>query len=108
MNHNQFKTGKPFTCAGKTWLCTDIGRRTIAAICLDKEDASWYAGPPYAVAETVFDEYDMPACLPASGSTGKRSCRPARQRARTRSRLKVKTGRHCQWGKAVHVVRDET
>ena len=26
------------------------------------EDVSWYNGPPYAVAETVFDEYDLGGC----------------------------------------------
>lgn len=26
------------------------------------DDPSWFNGPPYAVAESVFDEYDMPGC----------------------------------------------
>jgi hypothetical protein len=26
------------------------------------QDPSWYNGPPYAVAEVVFDENDFPAC----------------------------------------------
>jgi hypothetical protein len=25
-------------------------------------DESWFAGPPYAVAEEVFDEYSIEAC----------------------------------------------
>ena len=29
------------------------------AIKLDKDDPSWYSGPPYAVPEFVFDEYDL-------------------------------------------------
>jgi hypothetical protein len=35
----------------------------IVAIKLNHDDdPSWYNGPPYAVAELVFDEYDMEAC----------------------------------------------
>lgn len=26
------------------------------------DDVSWYEGPPYAVAETVFDEGDLSGC----------------------------------------------
>lgn len=30
-------------------------------------DPSWLEGPPYAIAESVFDEYDQPGCfLPGS------------------------------------------
>ena len=50
-----------FTAAGK-WRCTDIGTRVIVAIQRDKDDASWYNGPPYAVAEWVCDEYDLGSC----------------------------------------------
>jgi len=41
--------------------CTDIGTRVIVAIRIDDhpDDPSWYNGPPYAVAESVFDEYDQ-------------------------------------------------
>jgi hypothetical protein len=34
----------------------------IVTIRFDKDDDSWYNGPPYAVAEVVFDEYDMAGC----------------------------------------------
>ena len=48
-----------FTGSGK-WRVTDIGSRTLIAIKLDHEDdPSWYNGPPYAVAECVFDEFDI-------------------------------------------------
>lgn len=50
-----------FTHTGK-WRCTDVGTRVIVAVKLDQQDESWYNGPPYAVAEIVFDEYDMEAC----------------------------------------------
>ena len=38
--------------------------RTIVAIRLDKDDPSWYNGPPYAIAESTFDEYDIEGCCP--------------------------------------------
>jgi hypothetical protein len=48
------------------WRCTDVGTRTIAAIKLDMDhDPSWYNGPPYAVAESVFDEDGFEGCDPA-------------------------------------------
>jgi len=63
MKHNEFKIGETFHCGDSQWRCTDIGTRTIAAIKLDHEDdPSWYNGPPYAVAEYVFVEYDMEGC----------------------------------------------
>lgn len=74
MRHNAFSIGGDFCCGGKSWRCTDIGTRTIVAIALDHpEDPSWYEGPPYAVAEMVFDEEDRQACKPigeASTSEG--------------------------------------
>lgn len=64
MKHSEFEIGKTFfASAGFEWLCTDKGTRTITAIHLDPEkDPSWFNGPPYAVAEVVWDEYDLPAC----------------------------------------------
>jgi hypothetical protein len=63
MNHNEFAIGETFWCSGHKWRCTDIGSRVITAIKLDHEDdPSWYNGPPYAVAEVVFDEYDIEGC----------------------------------------------
>lgn len=64
MTHSDFSIGLEFICGGKRWRCTDVGTRTVAAICLSDhpEDASWFNGPPYAVAETVFDEYDFEGC----------------------------------------------
>ncbi len=67
MQHSEFKIGDHFwTSGGKKW-CTDIGTRTIIAIDIgDREVAnpSWLHGPPYAVAEIVFDEYDFEDCYP--------------------------------------------
>lgn len=64
MRHQEFSIGTEFTTATGRWRCTDVGTRTIVAIPLDGRDASWTAGPPYAVQETVFDEYDFPGCDP--------------------------------------------
>ena len=65
MNHGDFAIGCVFaTGSGQRWRCTDIGTRVIVAVCLDDhpDDSSWYNGPPYAVAEHVFDEYSQEDC----------------------------------------------
>jgi hypothetical protein len=70
-----------FWCSGSLWRCTDIGTRTIIAIQIDRVDVGstspewcrtlsqseaeaegWFNGLPYAVAEAVFDEYDLEGC----------------------------------------------
>jgi hypothetical protein len=71
MTHSDFRLGCEFTTgSGKKWRCTDIGQRVIVAVCLDDhlDDESWYNGPPYAVAEQVFDEYDQEGCDPTTPS----------------------------------------
>lgn len=85
MKHDEFRIGQQFWCGGKRWRCTDVGSSVITAICLEPhevvtverdkdnpairreqrhmtDDPSWLIGPPYKVAESVFDEYDMPGC----------------------------------------------
>lgn len=63
MKHHEFTIGTRFRTAAGIWKCTDIGTRTIIAIALSNHsDLSWFAGPPYAVAEIVFDEDDLEAC----------------------------------------------
>jgi hypothetical protein len=65
MRHEEFKIGMEFTTADglARWRCTDIGTRVIVAIeIVPGEDPSCYNGPPYAVAEIVFDEDDIVAC----------------------------------------------
>jgi len=62
MKHSEFTIGLEFFMSESRWRCTDIGQRTIVAIKLDKDDPSWYNGPPYAVEECVLDEDDLPAC----------------------------------------------
>lgn len=67
---SEFRIGLEFTTAlgDKRWRCTDVGSRVVVAISLDIPDeyrAQWLRGPPFAVAEFVFDECDLPACEPA-------------------------------------------
>ena len=66
MRHEEFKIGMEFTADGSLsgrWRCTDVGTRAIVAIQLEPgNDPSWCDGPPYAVAEFVFDEDDIVAC----------------------------------------------
>lgn len=83
MQLSDFKIGDEFRTEVGWWRVTDIGTRTLIAICIervekttkhedgtlthatltrDQADAEgWFEGPPYAVAEEVFDEYDMDA-----------------------------------------------
>jgi Protein of unknown function (DUF2442) len=86
MEHHEFRIGMTFWCGDRPWRCTDVGTRVITAIELgphrvvesgpDPEnpsrtirieymsnDPSWLNGPPYGVAEEVFDEYDQQGCL---------------------------------------------
>jgi hypothetical protein len=64
MHPSDFQIGADFWSDGGHWRCTDIGTRTIAAIRLDMPDSSWYGGPPYLIAESTFDEYDLETCYP--------------------------------------------
>jgi hypothetical protein len=88
MNRHDFKVGKDFWCGDRRWRCTDIGSRVIVAICLEPQaivtslpgknpgdcrrevrkissEPGLFNGPPYAVAELIFDEYDMQGCSDA-------------------------------------------
>jgi hypothetical protein len=66
VKHSKFKIGTEFLTGSGRWRCTDVGTRTIAAIRLDLDhDTWWYSGPPYPVAEMVFDEDGMEDCDPA-------------------------------------------
>ncbi len=84
-----FKIGEEFCCGGRQWRCTDIGTRTIIAIRIDQVEISsnvpglsrtlsrpeaeaegWFRGPPYAVAENVFDEDDITGCTPEPEEEG--------------------------------------
>ena len=63
MEHGDFAIGKEFQTTTGVWRCTDIGTRTIIAIKVSgRDDQSWLNGPPYAVAEMVFDEDDLDGC----------------------------------------------
>ncbi len=88
MRYADFRIGEEFWCGGRQWRCTDIGTRTIVAIRIDRvevgssaperrrilsraeaEAKGWFNGPPYAVAESVFDEDDIEACSPEPEET---------------------------------------
>lgn len=76
----EVEIGDHFRSGGGAFRCTDKGSRTIAAIRVDEvtvassggetrvlsyDEASrdgWFNGPPYAVAEVVFDEDDLEGC----------------------------------------------
>ena len=85
MRHSEFSIGIEFWCGSKRWRCTDVGTRVIVGICLEPRemvrlevdpndetkrletrytstDPRDLNGPPYCVAEGVFDEYDIEAC----------------------------------------------
>ena len=80
MEHHEFAISIDFNNNHSLWRCTDIGTRTVVAIQIDRAEVvsvmvcggkpgpenqsvvdprrapSWLNGPPYALAETVFDE----------------------------------------------------
>ena len=87
LEHADFFIGREFWTETGRWRCTDVGTRTICAIRLElhevvarhldgtrttdvTDELSWFTGPPYAVAEHVFDEdsfgalYDSHADVP--------------------------------------------
>lgn len=93
MDHHEFRIGLEFFTATGRWRCTDVGSRVVVAISLEPHDVvlhrrqaqaggataqetvrtsdpSWFNGPPYAVVETVFDEYDLLGCSLEPKTTG--------------------------------------
>jgi hypothetical protein len=87
MRHEKFRIGTEFWCGGRRWRCTDVGTRVIVGVCLEAHevvnvasgaaatpettnDASWFVGPPYAVPEEVFDEYDIEGCSLSPDANG--------------------------------------
>lgn len=58
MRHADFHIGLEFYSETGKWRCTDVGTRVITAIKLEGDPRNWN-GPPYSVAESVFDEYDF-------------------------------------------------
>ena len=68
MTKDQFRIGQVFWTGPNEssefngWVCTDIGARVIVAVRKTDLDEN-PAGPPYSIAEDVFDEYDMEGCL---------------------------------------------
>jgi len=63
MKHSDFRIGCEFISGSGRWRCTDVGKRTIAAIRLNHDNDPWiYNGPPYKIPEAIFDEYDIEGC----------------------------------------------
>jgi antitoxin ParD1/3/4 len=62
MEHADFQIGMEFMTATGRWRVTDLGSRTVIAIKLDQTDPRNYNGPPYSIAESVFDENDFGGC----------------------------------------------
>lgn len=82
MRHEDFSIGETFWTSAGPHRCTDVGTRTIVAVhtgpqiivqqesvgderrstTVVSDDPSWLNGPPYAVAEVVFDEDDLAVC----------------------------------------------
>ena len=83
MDHSEFRIGLEFWCSDRQWRCTDVESRVVVAIRVDAtniashdgevtstrrltrteaEEAGWFNGPPYGVAESVFDEDDLDGC----------------------------------------------
>ncbi len=63
MQFSEFQVGLKFYTATGKWQCTDLGSRVAVAIKLDEHDETWLSGPPFAVPEVVFDEYDIKGCF---------------------------------------------
>ncbi len=79
MQHSEFSIGTEFFTDTGQWRCTDIGTRTVVAIKISEirvttqkgdkttqqdisDDPTWFNGPPYAVAEHIFDEDGISGC----------------------------------------------
>jgi hypothetical protein len=60
LEHADFTIGWEFWTETGCWRCTDVGTLTVCAIKLDGDPRNWN-GPPYSVAEHVFDENDFGA-----------------------------------------------
>lgn len=79
MKHSDFKIGMEFKADIGRYRCTDVGTRVIVAIKLATDNepadtiqardrAGWFRGPPYPLAEQVFDEFDQEACEPCEST----------------------------------------
>ena len=83
MGKDEFSIGLEFWSGDRQFRCTDVGSRTIVAIRVDSTEITIYqagrsstralgraeaeasgvfSGPPYGVAEIVFDEDDLEGC----------------------------------------------
>lgn len=100
MRRDEFYIGLEFTIGdGTRFRCTDVGTRVVIAINLNgpeevveydpetqvktmppvlpEERPTWHRGPPYAVVENFFDEYDLPGCEPVEDQPNSVLAQPA-------------------------------
>lgn len=61
MKLEEFQVGQTFYTGSGAWVCTDVGKRTIIAA-KASDLAEFPSGPPYSIAESIFDEYDQQGC----------------------------------------------
>lgn len=104
MEHSEFHIGIEFYTAAGRWRCTDVGTRVITAISLESQqvvavrrdavgdieqgrhvsdDARGLDGPPYAVAEIVFDEQDLGGCYRTADEIGSGELKPPQESSGT-------------------------
>lgn len=68
MRLSEFSIGNFFYSNGSRWQCTDIGTRVVIAIRIANDtDTILIDGPPYSLAEFVFDENDLKECSITKG-----------------------------------------
>lgn len=66
MKASDWKIGDRFkTPGGLFYVVTDVGSRVVVAVSAEHPD--WMRGPPYALAEYVFDEDDIPDLVRVEG-----------------------------------------
>jgi hypothetical protein len=113
VKHGDFTIGGTFRCGDGERRCTNIGTRTIVAIRIDSvrvggkearaaphldraaaEAEGWFNGPPYAVAEYVFDECDIESCSLITEESGSRQDWRRRRWAERRRAGRLSKGRH--------------
>lgn len=61
LTFEEFQVGEVFYTGSGAWVCTDKGSRVVVAM-RKRQFERYPEGPPYSVAEDVFDEYDQEGC----------------------------------------------
>jgi hypothetical protein len=69
MQHDEFRIGETFWCGGQRWRCTDIGTRTIVAICIDHVEVGGNVPELRRMLGHAGAEAEAVAAAAATGST---------------------------------------